>query len=644
MAKQSINVGTAANDKKGDSLRAAFQKVNANFTELYTALGLAADANLNLGAFEFAGSVMSTTDSTPIVIDQSVTVSSDLTVGGDIVPNIANGGNLGSLAKPFRSLYVSNSTVFLGGVPLSLEAGTNELRVNNVPISQNITYTDIPNAPRDVSDLTDTGNLLGGGAGGGLSITDFGRGFTDTLDDGKITTNKLYNRPANQGLNNHFELSVTNGGVVTLPDGSIINGATLKTIAGNYAGITAGPASPAGRDEDSWVWVDNDGATIATKYSTDNYQWKFDNTGNLILPNGQSIGSGSLDGIKMTTDRGTVLFGNSPECVPTLLTHFHIMKDDPANVDLFLGDDNNYVKLPGSGETAYGVEIGTNVGSAYTWRFGTDGDLTLPEGGVISETDTTTIITPPGAAAGQSLVIRPTAVSNLSASGYIVPGVNLTITLTNGTSVYSGDPITYTITGATAQQLGIGSLAGTFSAFSPSNSVPQTTSIVLPIPEYTNATTFTLTLGGSNPFAPNSITVTDNGVIETSHVHLVAGDPATTDIFLGDDDQYVKIAKNGGDVVVGTDSNTNQWIFGTDGNLTLPEGGDILDSNGDSVLGGGSYTPDDSDNWNDPTVNTVAAALDELAAKVAALENFEIDGGNAYTPAAGELIIDGNGA
>lgn len=37
MAKQIINVGTTANDKKGDSLRAAFQKVNANFTELYNA-------------------------------------------------------------------------------------------------------------------------------------------------------------------------------------------------------------------------------------------------------------------------------------------------------------------------------------------------------------------------------------------------------------------------------------------------------------------------------------------------------------------------------------------------------------------------------------------------------------------------------
>ena len=111
MAKQNINVGATANDKKGDSLRAAFQKVNANFTELYTQLGLINDPTLNLGAFEFTGSTMSTTDSTPIVIDQSVTVSSDLTVGGDVVPNTANGGDLGSLARPWKSLYVSNSTV-----------------------------------------------------------------------------------------------------------------------------------------------------------------------------------------------------------------------------------------------------------------------------------------------------------------------------------------------------------------------------------------------------------------------------------------------------------------------------------------------------------------------------------------------------
>jgi hypothetical protein len=183
MAKQSINVGATANDKKGDSLRAAFQKVNSNFTELYTALGLAADTTLNLGAFEFNGSVISTTDSTPIVIDQATTVTSDLTVGGDIVPSIANGGDLGSPAKPFRSLFVSNNTIFLGNVPLSLESGTNELRVNNVPISQTINYADIPGIPADINDLTDTGGLLGGGVTSYNNLTDKPALFSGRYND-----------------------------------------------------------------------------------------------------------------------------------------------------------------------------------------------------------------------------------------------------------------------------------------------------------------------------------------------------------------------------------------------------------------------------------------------------------------------------
>jgi hypothetical protein len=38
MAKQTISIGTVANDHTGDPLRTAFTKVNANFTELYTAV------------------------------------------------------------------------------------------------------------------------------------------------------------------------------------------------------------------------------------------------------------------------------------------------------------------------------------------------------------------------------------------------------------------------------------------------------------------------------------------------------------------------------------------------------------------------------------------------------------------------------
>ena len=39
MAKQTINLGTAPNDHTGDSVRVAGTKVNANFTEIYAAIG-----------------------------------------------------------------------------------------------------------------------------------------------------------------------------------------------------------------------------------------------------------------------------------------------------------------------------------------------------------------------------------------------------------------------------------------------------------------------------------------------------------------------------------------------------------------------------------------------------------------------------
>ena len=85
-------------------------------------------------------------------------------------------------------------------------------------------------------------------------------------------------------------------------------------------------------------------------------------------------GGGTLDGIQMTTDRGTVKFGNTPECVPTGASHFHIMKQDPTQVDLFFGDDLNYVKLPTTG----GVTVQSQGTDFYTWQFGTDGNLTFP--------------------------------------------------------------------------------------------------------------------------------------------------------------------------------------------------------------------------------------------------------------------------
>src|SRR6056300_1522297 len=118
-----VNIGTSANDRTGDNLRSAFTKINNNFSELYTALGLDSDTSLNLGAFEFTGSTMSTTDSSPITTDPSVTIASDLTVGGDIVPSTDFGSSLGSATKRFKDLFLSGDTITLGSETISSDTG-----------------------------------------------------------------------------------------------------------------------------------------------------------------------------------------------------------------------------------------------------------------------------------------------------------------------------------------------------------------------------------------------------------------------------------------------------------------------------------------------------------------------------------------
>ena len=222
------------------------------------------------------------------------------------------------------------------------------------------------------------------------------------------------------------------------------------------------------------------------------------------------------------------------------------------------------------------------------------GSLTFPSGSILSETNNTISLMPPTAASGQSLVIRPTVATwGLTSSGYIVYGSPITISVTLNSWAYFGT-VNYTISGSgvTPQSLGR-ALTGKLTFVS--TSAPDTETITWTIPANSNISEFTLTLTSvdgtlsTDPQTQNDpelyynfeyngmptgqfITVTNNGVSssEHSHVHLVPGDPTTVDIYLGDDDQYVKIEKDGGDVIVGTDSNNNHWIFDTSGNLRTP--------------------------------------------------------------------------
>ena len=53
-----------------------------------------------------------------------------------------------------------------------------------------------------------------------------------------------------------------------------------------------------------------------------------------------------------------------------------------------------------------------------------------------------------------------------------------------------------------------------------------------------------------------------------NHIHITSGDLSVTDLFLGNDDQFVQIATDG-KVCIGT-STSHIWTFGADGNTTMP--------------------------------------------------------------------------
>ena len=99
MTKQIINTGTGANSRDGDSLRNAFTKVNANFTELYN---LASASN---------------------TVDFSA-------IAHDIIPSINDTYNIGSPDKQWRHLYVGVNTIYINNIPLTVDESGNIL-VNN---------------------------------------------------------------------------------------------------------------------------------------------------------------------------------------------------------------------------------------------------------------------------------------------------------------------------------------------------------------------------------------------------------------------------------------------------------------------------------------------------------------------------------
>ena len=404
MAKKIIRTGTTA-DPIGDSLKNAFVKVNDNFTELYNALGLD-EGGLNLGAFEFTGSVISTTDSSAIVIDQATTITSNLSVGGDILPQTANGGDLGSSTLPWRSLYVSNSTIYLGGVPLGIDANGN-LTVNgsrtNAPGSTlvNGAYTvslgsdGLLNVAGPVT-LQNYGELRPSSAAydAALAGWEFIRGgeIASRIANGQALV-QYYPmvdwHPTGATAQSYLDFllnawTIQNTGGATLiiqPPMSSAFYAQLRTslnlIKNTYSSIGSGVSIAAGYNK-SWHFNNEGDLTIPGDIRSNSNinieinlsdstlrRWQFGEDGSLTFPDGTSQSTAGGAG------------GGS-----TLVNGAYIAS---------LGSDGS-LTLPGDIKSDGNINIDINLSDSTLrrWQFGEDGNLTL--GGIVFNGSTTTNI------------------------------------------------------------------------------------------------------------------------------------------------------------------------------------------------------------------------------------------------------------
>ena len=100
MALQSLNIGTAANDGTGDNLRVGGDKINDNFSEIYTAFGNGSTlSSLAITALNSAtANELVTVGATTTELDAESNLTFDgstLAVGGNVT--IANAGNIGSV-------------------------------------------------------------------------------------------------------------------------------------------------------------------------------------------------------------------------------------------------------------------------------------------------------------------------------------------------------------------------------------------------------------------------------------------------------------------------------------------------------------------------------------------------------------------
>jgi hypothetical protein len=570
---------------------------------------------------------------------------------GNIIPSGNAIYSLGNATNQWNDLYVSNATIFMNNVPVSLSPG-NVLTVNGNAVLQNDSNTSI----------STTGNITAGNisiTGGSLtwsnaSIVQTSASDVSITGDGQVTVRSLggtyqwtfdsngnLTAPANVSATgnvtgayikgNGSELTslpapvvtqdITSNGAMSIMtyDGNIkyVNYATVEPSSGNIAGgniTTTGLVSATGNITGNYFFgngsqltginvstssISNGNSNVAIATANGNVTvavagagtWTFDTTGNVTIP-GNIVGTATIDIDNRATGNGAdIQLYSADDILLQARDRSAGSTSEGGDINIFAGDS-----AEDSDSSGGDVVIEGGRGGASNVDFGGSGGTITIQGGQGGAASTGVdnypaqdggILTLRAGDAGGNMgnIDRGAAGGNviIEAGDSTGNGVNGgTIYLTSGAadaSALAGDVViqaggTWTFDGAGNLNLPMGGVV--YETNIPDGGLSGSAIALKPT-------------GGTNADQELLIYPTVN---DANHLHLTTGNLYNTELFLGDDNLYVKLANTGNVVVNSNDDtgNTAQWTFGANGNLTLP--GNIIAinyANGNRVTGGVTF-------------------------------------------------------
>ena len=225
MAKQTINIGSSANDGTGDPLRTAFDKINDNFTELY---GASAEANDIIedsspqlgGNLDLNGHSITTARSNEnININPAGTGTIELVANTNVTGNLAITGNT-----------TVSGRIFLGDGATDVTQVTGVFEADNLTIDGTTITSKVTNG-----DVTIQGNGTGVVAipnlkvDGNISVTDNEIQTTVSNSDLKLSASGTGGVLASALRIHGTTLSADDSSTITLAEGVNITGALTLT-------------------------------------------------------------------------------------------------------------------------------------------------------------------------------------------------------------------------------------------------------------------------------------------------------------------------------------------------------------------------------------------------------------------------------